>query len=160
MRPVVRGPIDWTQLRREVPDWLQLSEWLVNVLIAILLVLGALFILAYTVWHVIRVSPTAFLVILNDILLVIIVLEILATIVTHLRGQRYTLEPFLIVGIIASIRRLLITGAEMSDPLTKGNFRQNALDLGLSTLIILVLVVSYYLVSQVRRSGEAIQERR
>ena len=51
---------------------------------------------------------------IHDILLVMIVLELLWTVLTYLREHTVPLEPFLFVGIISSVRKLLLIGAQMS----------------------------------------------
>ena len=51
---------------------------------------------------------------IHDILLVMIVLELLWTVLAYLREHTVPLEPFLFVGIISSIRKLLLIGAQMS----------------------------------------------
>ncbi len=56
----------------------------------------------------------AILMAIHDILLVMIVLELLWTVLTYLREHSVPLEPFLFVGIISSIRKLLLIGAQMS----------------------------------------------
>ena len=53
----------------------------------------------------------AALTLVNDLLLVIILLELFRTIVRFLQTDIITLEPFLNIGIIASIRRILTAGA-------------------------------------------------
>lgn len=50
----------------------------------------------------------------HDILLVMIVLELLWTVLAYLREHTVPLEPFLFVGIISSVRKLLLIGAQMS----------------------------------------------
>ncbi len=63
-------------------------------------------------------SPTiyqqAVLSAIHDILLVMIVLELLWTVLAYLREHTVPLEPFLFVGIISSVRKLLLIGAQMS----------------------------------------------
>ncbi len=51
---------------------------------------------------------------IHDILLVMIVLELLWTVLAYLREHTVPLEPFLFVGIISSVRKLLLIGAQMS----------------------------------------------
>ena len=59
---------------------------------------------------------------LNDILLVLMVVELVYTVTLSLRGIMLSAEPFLIVGMIATIRRMLvITIGEGSARGTTGN---------------------------------------
>ena len=57
---------------------------------------------------------SATITLLNDLLFVIILLELFRTVLGFLQSDRIRLEPFLHVGIIASVRRILTAGAEFS----------------------------------------------
>lgn len=54
------------------------------------------------------------LIVIHDVMLIMIVLELLWTIITYLREHTIPLEPFLFVGIISSVRKMLLIGAQMS----------------------------------------------
>jgi len=80
--------------------------------------------------------------ILDQLLLVLMIVEILYTVQISFREHALMPEPFLVVGLIAGIRRVLVITAELSnvgqqDPET---FRRAMLELGLLTLMILALV--------------------
>lgn len=51
--------------------------------------------------------PEAIIITIEELLLVLIVLEIFVTVLTHLQGGHLLLEPFIIVGIIALVRHIL-----------------------------------------------------
>ena len=80
--------------------------------------------------------------ILDQLLLVLMIVEILYTVQISFREHALMPEPFLVVGLIAGIRRVLVITAELSkvaqgDP---GSFRQAMVELGLLTVMILALV--------------------
>jgi uncharacterized membrane protein (DUF373 family) len=52
-------------------------------------------------------GPKIIIVSIEELLLVLIVLEIFVTVLTHVRGGHLLLEPFVIVGVIAVIRHIL-----------------------------------------------------
>lgn len=85
---------------------------------------------------------------INDLLLVIILLELFRTVLGFLQSDRIRLEPFLHVGIIASVRRILTAGAEMSHlhDIPPETFRNYMMDLGLHVIVILVLMIALYLI--------------
>ncbi len=90
-------------------------------------------------------------VLIHDIMLVMIVLELLWTVVTYLEEHTVPLEPFLFVGIISSVRKLLLIGAQMS--LTEGGTETAHLqmrELMIHGGLILVLVVALTLVRWTR----------
>jgi hypothetical protein len=66
------------------------------------------------------------------------------------REHTLVAEPFLIVGLIAAIRRVLILTAEFSKPaeVVEATFRNAMFELGLLTVLILALVFSLFLVKR------------
>jgi len=89
----------------------------------------------------------AVLVLMNDLLLVVILLELFRTVINFLKSRTISLEPFLHVGIIAAVRRLLTIGAEMTlqGEISKSRFDQYLLDALVSIGIILALVIALYI---------------
>jgi uncharacterized membrane protein (DUF373 family) len=92
--------------------------------------------------------------VLNELLVVLMLVEILHTVRISIRSHVLVTEPFLIVGLIASIRRILVISLEMST-LTKearwsnqgeSIFRSSTVELGLLGLLVFVLVFSITLV--------------
>ena len=81
---------------------------------------------------------------LDRILLVLMIVELLYTVQISFRGHALVPEPFLIVGLIAAIRRLLVLTAEFARLLetNQGVFQGAMLELGLLTVMIVALVVS------------------
>jgi len=81
---------------------------------------------------------------LDRILLILMIVELLYTVQVSFREHALVPEPFLIVGLIATIRRLLVLTAEFARLLEKGEgaFQGAMLELGLLTVMIVALVVS------------------
>ena len=89
--------------------------------------------------------------VLNELLIVLMLVEILHTVRISIRSHVLVTEPFLVVGLIASIRRILVITLEAAT-LTKegtwttegasGIFHSSMVELGLLGLLILVFVVS------------------
>jgi hypothetical protein len=90
------------------------------------------------------------LVVLDQLLVVLMLVEILHTVRISIHSHFLVTEPFLVVGLIASIRRVLVITLEAAT-LTKGGtwsaegasiFRASMIELGLLGLLILILVFS------------------
>ncbi|HUC99415.1 MAG TPA: phosphate-starvation-inducible PsiE family protein [Candidatus Polarisedimenticolaceae bacterium] len=81
---------------------------------------------------------------LDQILLILMVVEILYTVQVSFREHTLSPEPFLVVGLIAAVRRVLIITAEFSKPeeVLETAFRNAMMELGLLTVLILSLVFS------------------
>jgi len=104
--------------------------------------------------------PQAFVSVLDQILLVLLVIELLYTVKVSFREHSLVPEPFLIVGLIAATRRILIITAELSALLEKGSeilFRQAMLELGLLTVMVVAFVGSLWMLR--KRSATPIPER-
>jgi len=82
--------------------------------------------------------------ILDRALLVLLVVEILYTVQVSFRSHSLVPAPFLIVGLIAATRRILVLTAEFKDILQNGDaaFRNAMIELGLLSFLVLALVVS------------------
>lgn len=107
-------------------------------------------------WYVFAIgvgskAVPAVLGLVHDLLLVIILLELFRTIINFLKTKMVTLEPFLYICVIASTRRILTTGAQVSymDELTDHVFNRYLLDLGANVLVVVVLVAAVYLARRV-----------
>jgi hypothetical protein len=85
--------------------------------------------------------------ILDRILLVLLVVEILYTVQVSFREHALLPEPFLIVGLIAGTRRVLVLTAEFKELLQQGEaaFRNGMIELGLMSVLILALVIALVL---------------
>jgi uncharacterized membrane protein (DUF373 family) len=126
---------------------------------ALLGVLGAASSLWEAVWRL--GDGTALIVAIDRLLFVLMVVEILHTVRVSFRSGALVCEPFLIVGLIASIRRILVITLESSQAHQPGKWspeadamlRATMLELGVLSVLILVMVVSIYLLRR-RRGGE------
>jgi uncharacterized membrane protein (DUF373 family) len=85
---------------------------------------------------------------LNDLLLVIILLELFRTVVRFLQTEVLSLEPYLAVGIIACIRRVLTASAELSHlpEVSADTFNRYLWDVGLNVAVIMALILAVFLV--------------
>ncbi len=88
--------------------------------------------------------------VLDRILLVIIFVEVLYTVQVSFRQHTLQPEPFLVVGLIAVTRRILVLTAELSKLAkeTAAGFYNSMIELALLTILILALVFSLRLIRQ------------
>jgi uncharacterized membrane protein (DUF373 family) len=93
---------------------------------------------------------------LDRILLIIIFVEVLYTVQVSFRQHILQPEPFLVVGLIAVTRRILVLTAEMSKLAkdTPEGFYNAMIELGLLTVLIIALVVSLRILRQANRASE------
>jgi|SRR5919198_4983341 uncharacterized membrane protein (DUF373 family) len=81
---------------------------------------------------------------LDQILLILMIVEILYTVQVSFREHTLAPQPFLIVGLIAVMRRLLVLTAEFAERLDQGDeaFRNGMLELALLAVMVLILVAA------------------
>lgn len=115
---------------------------------------------AVVAWH----GTDDLLPIMDDLLFVLMIGEILHTVRVSVRDGTLNAEPFLVVGLIASIRRVLILTFESPmakpdqdwTPQMQALFRAGMTELGVLALLIVVMVVGIVLVRRsAARRGEA-----
>ena len=132
--------IEFTDILR---SWLHLIHLAFHVIVALLLLFACSFILYSAVLTVTHPSRETILHLVNDALLSLIILELLWTVIRFLKKQKFILGPFLAIGIIAAIRRILLIEAQTSFmdhvPI------ENLYEIGLSAAVIIVLTVAYYI---------------
>ncbi len=146
--------------------WLHRAESLILVLIAIVLIVLAIFLLGDSVIAVVRlVTPTTVannvrtsaIDVLDTVLLVMMTMEIVYTVAVSLESHQLVAEPFLIIGAIAAIRRMLVITAEGTDVKDPSTLTPVLMELGLLAVIVIVMAASIYIL---RRSQQLMPEKR
>jgi uncharacterized membrane protein (DUF373 family) len=151
------------RLRHYFDDCLGKSEVVIYVILAFLLSVTALATIARAgkfLWdnlsHWTVAAQT--LRVLDELLVALMLVEILHTVRISIRSHILVTEPFLVVGLIASIRRMLVISLEVAT-LTKDGawssqgaaiFRASMIELALLGLLLLGLVFS---ITLLRRSA-------
>jgi hypothetical protein len=103
--------------------------------------------------------PAPIIELLDRVLLVVMLIELLYTVQVSFREHALVPEPFLIVGLIAATRRILVLTAEFAKLAQEGGtaFLHAMLELGLLTAMVLVFVAALVLLR--RRSPLASADR-
>lgn len=149
-----------------IADLLEQVEALIYVLIGILLAAVAIVILMHSVYafavHVGEGNvPAAVVSLLEELLLGLMAVELLYTVIVSLRTHSLSAEPFLIVGLVAAIRRILTISVEAAHLFAKDleQFKMALYEIGLLTGAVLVLVFAIFIMRKARRGdpcqGEA-----
>ena len=135
-----------------------LVEVVIYAALGVILSLAALFTLftaCQTLWEGLAGGEPAKTVVqvIDRLLAVLMLVEILHTVRISIRSHTLVTEPFLVVGLIASIRRMLVitldaanlTGAASWANDGQARLRASMLELGLLGAIVFVLVISIYI---------------
>jgi len=92
---------------------------------------------------------------LSTLLLVFIFVELLGAVRTTLRERGLVAEPFLLVGIIASIKEIvLISAAPPPDGEDFDKFRDSMVEVGVLTGVVLLLSISALLLRRRQREPD------
>jgi uncharacterized membrane protein (DUF373 family) len=147
---------------------LEVAENLIYGGIALFLVLSAFVLLAVagkTSWGLVSdFSQKPLLEVLDLLLLVFIFVELLFAVRTTVEKRELVAEPFLLVGIIASIKEIVVLSVEAAGVLGKGDqFDDRIVEIGLLGVLVVLLGVTSYLLRRKEREpdeGEAAPRRR
>ncbi len=125
-------------------------EHLLNAAIAIALAAGGMALFVHVLVRFVREVDgqpfvEAILGLLDGLILVFIVTELLHTLRAVISDGVLTTEPFLVVGIVAIIRRLIVISAEASGVVGESKFDDLMLEMGVLVGATLVLGVVIYL---------------
>jgi uncharacterized membrane protein (DUF373 family) len=150
------GVWSWPEIRRGTP--LRIFIDLVQYGVAIvLLVLAAVVLVRSFITFVTSLNAAApdytqsLISAIDGVLVVIILVDIMRTVLTHLEGWGFPFRPFLVIGIIAAVRDILAVSTRLtlsSGTTTKGAttpIAQSLLELGTNAGVILVLAVALFL---------------
>lgn len=120
-----------------------------HVVAALLLLIACALILYFAFVNILNPSRSSIIALVNDVLLALIILELLWTVVRFLKKQKFLLGPFLAIGIIAGVRRILLIEAQTS--LMEHTPIERLYEIGLITIVILILIIAYYISIKAQR---------
>ena len=123
--------------------WLVKVDLVFHVIAALMLLVACGFILYYAMLNIMHPSRDSIIHLVNDVLLALIILELLWTVIRFLKRQKFLLGPFLAIGIIAAVRRILLIEAQAS--FLEHVAVEKLYEIGLSALVIIILMSAYYL---------------
>jgi uncharacterized membrane protein (DUF373 family) len=122
---------------------------LIHFAVAMVLAICGGLILIRTIPNLLHPDIKTLLHVLNDVLLVLIVMELMWPIIRFLKREPFTLNPFLYIGIISCIRRILLIEAEHSIVSQAADYKAELetlwpvlTEMGANVFIILILAVA------------------
>ena len=136
---------------------LGLLEDVVYWAIAVVLVMGsvALLVAQFNTMLRLRAAPasTVMLEVLDGLLLIFIFVELLYAVRSCLRSHEIVAEPFLIVGILAGIKEIVVLSVEAATLLKKGpEFSRAVVEIGVLGAVVLVLAIAAFVLRERRRT--------
>ena len=125
---------------------------LIHIIVAFFLLLAGLMVVVQSVFTLRSFENFSLLFFINDMLFVIIILELLWTVLAYLKRKQFPIVSFIFIGIISSIRRILMIEAQTSFSFMKsgeGLINKEMIELGIYSIMVFILVLSYYLLAKV-----------
>lgn len=119
------------------------ADVVLHVIVALSLIASCVAIVYFSMENLLHLSRDSVLHVINDMLLVLIILELLWTVIRFLKKQKFILGPFLSIGIIASLRRILLIEAQTS--MMEHVPVEKLYEIALSAGVVLVLMIAYYI---------------
>jgi uncharacterized membrane protein (DUF373 family) len=120
---------------------------------ALLVTIGVLFVsVGASILAVFEAGPleTA-LAVLDRVLLISIFVELLNTIGVLVRERHIVAEPFLLIGLIAVVRRILLVTAEAGQVVDPETFLNLIIELGVLTALVISLAAALYFTRRAER---------
>jgi uncharacterized membrane protein (DUF373 family) len=138
---------------------LEISEDIVYVGIAAMLLVTAMVLLVVAAIELVTLvrerSQEPALAVLDTLLLVFIVVELLFTVRATLAQRQLVAEPFLLVGIIASIKEIVVLSVKAADDAGRGQaFTDQLLEIGVLGALVLSLGITAWLLRLKEREPE------
>ena len=146
------------RFQRLSAESLSLVEMVIYAAIGVILSLAAMYALftaGQTLWQGLTAEESAKTVVevIDRLLVVLVLVEILHTVRISIRSHTLVTEPFLVVGLIATIRRMLVITLDAANLTSAANWandgparlRASMFELGLLGVIVIVLVVSIHI---------------
>jgi uncharacterized membrane protein (DUF373 family) len=134
------------------------AETALYAVVALALLVGAVALLVDTfatfAGDVVDEPVSAATTMLGTLLLVFVFVELLAAVRATMRERRLVAEPFLLVGIIATIKEIVVTGASTPEEQSWEQLRDAMVEVGVLSGVVLVLAVAALLLRRREREPQ------
>jgi len=173
-RPVVYNEIVLPQLDEKLRNGsshlLYLFEAILYISVGVLLAAAAVAVLVDAtglLWGgiVSRTIADYALHVLDQLLVVLVLVEILHTVRMSIRSKEISIEPFLIVGLMATIRRVLVITMQAAKLTEEGRgptdstaFQKSMIELGLLGFLVVTFVASIFFLRRASGRDELVKD--
>ncbi|MBI5903535.1 MAG: phosphate-starvation-inducible PsiE family protein [Deltaproteobacteria bacterium] len=84
--------------------------------------------------------------IISDLMFILIIMELFRQVMRQINRHKFSLNPFIYIGVIASIRGQLLT--QMKLGMGEVEWKEAAIQLGIHAVIVLILIAGLYIYSK------------
>ncbi|MBI5049074.1 MAG: phosphate-starvation-inducible PsiE family protein [Deltaproteobacteria bacterium] len=142
-----QNPSEPPRIINRINNWLVYVDDIILVVVGIGIVGVAVLLLIEVISDFVYFTQHSIPHIISDLMFVLIIMELFRQVQRQLTRHIFSLNPFIFIGVIASVRGLLI----MQMKLTMGETEWwgGIVQLGIYAVIVLILVVCYYVYKKV-----------
>jgi uncharacterized membrane protein (DUF373 family) len=148
----IAGVLSWPEVRRGTPLRVLIDLVQYGVAIVLLVLAADVLVRSFIDFFTSQSSgyTQALISAVDGVLVVIILVDIMRTVLTHLEGWGFPFRPFLVIGIIAAVRDILAVSTRLtfsagSQPAGTPTITQSLFELGTNAGVILVLAFALFL---------------
>lgn len=144
----------WPEIRRGTPLRVMIDVVQYGVALVLLVLAAVVLVRSFITFVTSLNAPAADYTVslvsaIDGVLVVIILVDIMRTVLTHLEGWGFPFRPFLVIGIIAAVRDILAVSTRLTlssgGATAPGAISQSLFQLGTNAGVILVLAVALFL---------------
>ncbi|MHB1405108.1 MAG: phosphate-starvation-inducible PsiE family protein [Desulfitobacteriaceae bacterium] len=123
------------------------TEVMLHLVVFVMLIAAAALLIVDAV-HNFGNTHAAILLLLSNALLLLIIKEIIWTVFRFFKKEKFSLSPFLYIGVISGVREILFLSIEKS--IEKGDALIFSLEILANATVVFLLVAAYYLFKKAR----------
>ena len=138
-------------LSRFLGQWLEYIDDIILVLVALGIMTLAIILLIESFSDFYYFESHSIPHIISELMFVLILMELFRQVVRQLKRHSFSLSPFFFIGVIASIRGILLV--QMRLAIGGGDVWTELLQIGIYAVVVLIMAISYYFSSKVEKKS-------
>jgi len=123
------------------------TEIILHLIVFVMLVAAAILIIVDSIKNMENPNFTL-LTLLSNALLLLVIKEIIWTVLRFIRQEKFSLSPFLYIGVISSIREIMFLSVQKTIEKTEG--LTISFEILVNAVVVFLLVLAYYLFKKAR----------
>jgi uncharacterized membrane protein (DUF373 family) len=148
-KPIERGPFF-----RKMTGFLNFLDDLILVIVALGIIGMAVLLLAEALGDFLLYRSTHTVVhILGELMFVLIIMELFRQVFRQITRHVFSLNPFIFIGFIASIRGMLLTQMKMA--MGEAEWQEGVVMISVHAITLLLLIACYYFYGKSNKDSEA-----
>ncbi len=144
-----RLSVNW--FSRYLGQWLDYADDIILVLVALGIMTLAIILLVESFSDFYYFESHSIPHIISELMFVLILMELFRQVVRQLKRHTFSLSPFFYIGVIASIRGILLV--QMRLAIGGGDVRTELIQIGIYAVVVLIMAISHFFSSKVDKTS-------